>query len=104
MAKLAIGKRGFSVVEIISQCPTFFGRAQSMGDPVKMLEWIRDRSVDVSKVTDPWQVQDKFVIGVLHDREEVPPYSQVCADVRRLVRGESECKKSEPAGTGSAKA
>jgi len=103
MAKLAIGKRGFSVVEIISQCPTFFGRAQSMGDAVKMLEWIRDRSIDVSKVTDPWQVQDKFVIGVLHDREEVPPYSQLLGDVRRLASGGSDCKKSGPAGIGGDK-
>jgi 2-oxoglutarate ferredoxin oxidoreductase subunit beta len=92
MAKLALGKRGFSVVEIISQCPTFFGRYQSMGDAVKMLEWIKDRSIDVSKVADPWVVQDKFVIGVLHDREEVPPYSELYANVRRLRQDGTACK------------
>jgi len=82
MAKLALSKRGFSVVEIVSQCPTFYGRYQGLGDAVKMLEWIRDRSVDASEVPDPWQVQDKFVIGVLHDREEVPPYSKLYEQVR----------------------
>jgi 2-oxoglutarate ferredoxin oxidoreductase subunit beta len=86
MAKLALSKRGFSVVEIVSQCPTLFGRQQGMGDAVKMLEWIRDRSIDVSKVPDPWQVRDKFVIGVLHDREEVPPYSQQVEAVRGLAQ------------------
>jgi 2-oxoglutarate ferredoxin oxidoreductase subunit beta len=89
MAKLALGKRGFSVVEVISQCPTLYGRHQGLGDGVKMLKWIEERSVDVAKVADPWQVSDRFVIGVLHDREEVPPMSQLYADVRRTARGKA---------------
>ncbi|MBM3313756.1 2-oxoacid:ferredoxin oxidoreductase subunit beta [candidate division WOR-3 bacterium] len=89
MAKLALAKRGFSVVEIISQCPTFYGRHQGLGDAVKMLEWIRDRTIDVGKVEDPWQVQDKFVIGVLHDREEVPPYSLLYEQVRARAQGKA---------------
>ena len=101
MAKLALGKRGFSVVEIISQCPTFFGRYQSMGDAVKMLEWIKDRSIDVSEVADPMTVQDKFVIGVLHDREEVPPYSELYANVRRLRQDGTGCKDLGLPGKGA---
>jgi 2-oxoglutarate ferredoxin oxidoreductase subunit beta len=87
MAKLALGKRGFSVVEIISQCPTLYGRHQNLGDAVKMLEWIRDRSIDAGKVADPWQVPDRFVIGVLHDREEVPPYTRLYEQVREKAQG-----------------
>jgi 2-oxoglutarate ferredoxin oxidoreductase subunit beta len=90
MARLALSKRGFSVVEVISQCPTLYGRHQGLGDATRMLEWIRDRSVDVSKVADPWQVTDRFVIGVLHDREEVPPFSQLYADVRRSAQTKGE--------------
>jgi len=86
MMKLALGRPGFSVLEIVSQCPTLFGRQQGMADPVKMLEWIRDRSVDVSEVKDPWQVEDRFVIGVLHDRVEVPPYSELYEGVRGLAQ------------------
>jgi 2-oxoglutarate/2-oxoacid ferredoxin oxidoreductase subunit beta len=89
MAKLALSKRGFSVVEIIAQCPTFYGRHQGLGDAVKMLEWIRDRSIDVSKVADPWQVQDKFVIGVLHDREEVLPYTRLYDNARMDAQGKT---------------
>lgn len=87
MARLALSKRGFSVVEIISQCPTLYGRYQRLGDAVKMLEWIRDRSVDVSKVADPWAVSDRLVIGVLHDRQEVPPYSELYQGVRDRAKG-----------------
>ncbi len=87
MAKLALSKTGFSVVEVVSQCPTLYGRHQKIGDGVKMLEWIRDRSVEVAEVKDPWLVEGKFVIGVLHDRQEVPPYTQLYQGVRDRAEG-----------------
>ncbi len=87
MIELALKKNGFSVVEVISQCPTFYGRYQGLGDAVKMLEWLKARSVDVSKVSDPWHVKDRFVIGVLHDQEEIPPYSQLYQELRQRVAG-----------------
>lgn len=87
MLELALKKPGFSVVEVVSQCPTFYGRYQGIGDAVKMLEWLRDRAIDVSKVTDPWGVKDRFVIGVLHDAAEIPPYTQLYQEVRAKARG-----------------
>ncbi len=88
MIEQALKKRGFSVVEVISQCPTFYGRYQGLGDAVKMLKWLREKSVDVSRVSDPWQVRDKFVIGVLHNQEEVPPYTQLYESVRKRATNE----------------
>ena len=39
--KRALGHRGFSLIEIVSQCPTHFGRyALRTGDPIKLVEWI----------------------------------------------------------------
>jgi 2-oxoglutarate ferredoxin oxidoreductase subunit beta len=87
MMKLALTKTGFSVVEIVSQCPTLYGRHQRIGDGVKMLEWFKENSVDVGKVEKPWQEHEKFVIGVLHDREEVPPYTRLYRQVREASRG-----------------
>jgi len=86
MFELALSKKGFSVVEVVSQCPTLYGRQQRMGDAVKMLQWLRDTSVDVSKVDDPWHENGKFVIGVLHDREEVPPYTRLYQNVREAAK------------------
>lgn len=88
MLELALKKTGFSVVEVISQCPTFYGRHQGIGDAVQMLEWFRSRSVDVSKVSDPWHLKDKFVIGVLHDQEEIEPYTQLYEQIREKVQKE----------------
>jgi len=40
--KRALSHKGFSLIEIISQCPTHFGRyALKTGDPNKLNEWIR---------------------------------------------------------------
>uniref|UniRef100_A0A7C4GH64 2-oxoacid:ferredoxin oxidoreductase subunit beta n=1 Tax=candidate division WOR-3 bacterium TaxID=2052148 RepID=A0A7C4GH64_UNCW3 len=86
MMKLALGRKGFTLVEIMSQCPTLYGRWQGIGDSVKMLGWIRDRSVDAAKVENPWNVPDKFVIGVLHDQQDVLPYSWLYQDVRERAR------------------
>jgi len=90
MMKLALTKTGFSVLEIVSQCPTLYGRHQRIGDAVKMLEWFKANSVDVSKVEDPWSETERFVIGVLHDREEVPPYTRLYGSVRDASQGKGK--------------
>lgn len=43
--KKALLKKGFSVVEIISDCPISFGRINQLRTPVQMLEWIKSISV-----------------------------------------------------------
>jgi 2-oxoglutarate ferredoxin oxidoreductase subunit beta len=58
---------GFSVIEVISQCPIYFGRKNKMGSGCKMLEWQRDNAVPVKaagKMTAE-QLAGKFLIGEL---------------------------------------
>ncbi len=43
--KVALQKKGFSFVEIVSQCPTNFGRRNKMADPSQMLDWFKEASV-----------------------------------------------------------
>ena len=41
--KRALQHKGFSMIEIISQCPTHFGRyALKSGDPQKLVDWIKN--------------------------------------------------------------
>jgi len=44
----AIKHKGFSVVEVLSQCPTYHGRKNDKGDAVEMMKWYRDNTVSVS--------------------------------------------------------
>jgi len=67
----AIRHKGFSVVEVLSQCPTYYGRKNLKGDAVEMLKWYRDTTVPISGAADG---DGKIRIGVFEDRER-PEYS-----------------------------
>ncbi len=43
--KNALNKKGFSVVEMISDCPVSYGKMNKLRTPVKMLEWIKSISI-----------------------------------------------------------
>ena len=43
--KKAIMHKGFSVVEILSQCPTYFGRKNKEGDAAQMMENLKSNTV-----------------------------------------------------------
>lgn len=63
----ALVHKGFSFVEIISQCPTHFGRkALESEDPVNTVRWIEEHSLTRTKAHDmsAEELQDKFVVGI----------------------------------------
>jgi len=70
----AIDKRGFSFVEILSQCPVSFGKMTGMGDPVAQLKDLRDRSIHIDDAKDvpEDELKNRFVVGKLveHRRAE----------------------------------
>ena len=65
----SIVRKGFSVVEIISNCHIQFGRRNRMSDPVSMMKWMKDNAVKVEKAKDmaPEELEGKFTIGILAD-------------------------------------
>jgi 2-oxoglutarate ferredoxin oxidoreductase subunit beta len=79
----AIRKRGFSVVEIMSNCHIQYGRRNRMGDPVTMLKWFKEHAVTVEKAEkmSPEILQDKFTIGILADLEK-PVYTEEYQKIR----------------------
>lgn len=83
----AIRKRGFSVVEVISNCHVQFGRRNEMGDPVTMIKWMKENAVTVKKAEQipPEQLKDKFTIGVLTDVEK-PVYTEEYEKIRENAR------------------
>jgi 2-oxoglutarate/2-oxoacid ferredoxin oxidoreductase subunit beta len=84
----AFAKVGFSVVEIISHCHTQYGRMNRLGSAVEMMEWQRDHAVPVEKAArmKEEELQDKFKIGVLVDRD-LPAYQDEYEKVRQWAKG-----------------
>ncbi len=79
----AIEKKGFSLVEILTPCPTAFGRRNKIASPVKLMEWLRDNTVPAKK----WEKMSeedrrgKVRTGILNDAEK-PEYT---AEYERLI-------------------
>jgi 2-oxoglutarate ferredoxin oxidoreductase subunit beta len=77
LMKKALDKKGFSVVEIISDCPISFGKMNKIKSPVDMLKWIKDITVS-KKAWENLSVEErkeKFVIGEFLDIDR-PDYNE----------------------------
>ena len=70
----AIRHKGFSVVEIMSQCPTYFGRKNRLGDAVAMLKYMQKITTPIgSKAKE--ENPDLIERGVFA-RRELPEYCE----------------------------
>ncbi|HZV83162.1 MAG TPA: 2-oxoacid:ferredoxin oxidoreductase subunit beta [Geobacteraceae bacterium] len=78
----AIQHKGFSVVEIMDDCPTTYGRRNKFKSVIEMMNHLKDIAVPVKaaeKMT-PEQLKGKVLTGVLH-KEEKPEYTEEYAKV-----------------------
>ena len=68
--KDAIQKKGFSFVEICSQCPTSYGKRVGMREGIDQLKDFRDNSVDIRKTTEykSDDLESKLIKGKLSER------------------------------------
>ncbi|MCD4691107.1 2-oxoacid:ferredoxin oxidoreductase subunit beta [bacterium] len=62
----AITHKGFSVVEVVSNCYTSYGRLNKYKSPVDMFRWMKDNSVSVERAREmsPEELEGKFTRGV----------------------------------------
>jgi len=97
----ALEHKGFSVVEIISQCPTIHGRLNKLGGPAEMLRWQKNHAVPVEKVQDRWSsatnlfkedLGGKFLTGVFVDRE-APEFVSEYYHMAERIRARSKSGK-----------
>lgn len=67
--------KGFSVIEVMSNCHTQFGRRNKLSDPIQLIESISNKTINVKEAAKmaPEQLKDKFVVGLMYEdtgREE----------------------------------
>lgn len=72
-----IKHKGFSFIEVISQCPTYYGRRNKLGDPIDMLNWQKENAIPVKAAAKlpPEKLAGKFLIGEFHKSSE-PEYTE----------------------------
>ena len=86
--KEALLHNGFSFVDALSQCPTYYGRRNSLRTPLDMMNWFRDRAVAASswEKLSPEERKGKFPIGVLR-KVDAPELTEVYAKVIERAGG-----------------
>lgn len=87
--KQALARKGFSLVEVVSPCPTHFGRYNEMSDTPDMLRWLGECAVPVERfraLPQP-EREGRFAVGTLVDRNE-PDFNARYAKVRERARQE----------------
>ena len=78
--KAAIVHDGFSVVEILTQCPTYFGRKNKLGGAVEMMEWFRDNTTPIGSKAK--QENPDLLERGIFVQEEKPEY---CAEYEKVI-------------------
>jgi 2-oxoglutarate ferredoxin oxidoreductase subunit beta len=76
----AIRHKGFSVVEILSQCPTYFGKHNNMGTAADMMEYFRTSTAAADDL-EKKENKGKILRGIFID-EERPEY---CREYGRII-------------------
>ncbi len=85
MFKKALTHKGFSVVEILTQCPTYYGRKNKIGDAIDLMKYFRDRTVPIGsekKQQDPTLIERGIFVDV-----QKPEY---CSEYRKIIERASK--------------
>jgi 2-oxoglutarate ferredoxin oxidoreductase subunit beta len=71
--KKGIQKKGFALIEAVSQCPVQYGRASKLGGAVDMLKHYKENSIRIDKALemDESELQNKITVGEFTDRDKV---------------------------------
>lgn len=79
----ALEKKGFSLVEAVSNCHTYYGRLNKEGDAVAMLKWMKEHAIPAktAKMMAPEKLEGKFLTGVLWDIEK----PEFCEEYQKLI-------------------
>jgi 2-oxoglutarate ferredoxin oxidoreductase subunit beta len=75
MIEAAIRKNGFSLVEIMSPCPTAYGKINKKGLPKDLVLNQKSQAVNIdkSRTMSPEDLRGRIITGILSDRE-IPEY------------------------------
>lgn len=88
MIKEGLEHKGFSVIELVSNCHTYYGRLNKLGEPIDMLNEMKDRSVMDSPDLTPEKMKEMgkdYRLGVIQRDDERP---ELCELYEQLIQQE----------------
>ncbi len=96
--KKGLLNKGFSFIEAVSQCPTYFGRKNKMKTPVSMMQWMKDESILKRKADtlNEAELEGKLIVGEFQNKKEAEFTENIC----KLL--EDKCTTGKPSSVKSA--
>ncbi len=89
LIEAGIKNKGFSLIEGLSVCPTYYGRKNKKGNAIKMYNWQKDNCVDVKKAEKMTaeELEGKIIIGEMHS-ETKPEYTDLYKEIIKKCGGD----------------
>jgi len=96
--KKGLHNKGFSFIEAVSQCPTYFGRKNKMKTAVSMIQWMKDESILKRKADtlNEAELEGKLIVGEFQNKKEAEFTEKIC----KLL--EDKCTTGKPSSVKSA--
>lgn len=96
--KKGLLNKGFSFIEVISQCPTYFGRKNKIRSPVDMMNWMKENSIvkrKADKLSEE-ELEGKIIVGDFINKQKSEFSEALCALVNE------KCTSRTPESVNSA--
>ena len=83
-----IKNKGFSIIEVVSICPTYYCRKNKKGSAVQMMHWQEQNCIDIKKAEKmtPEELEGKVLIGEM-SRTVRPEYTELYDEIIRKAGG-----------------
>ena len=96
--KYGLQNKGFSFIEVISQCPTYYGRKNKLRSPIDMLNWMKESSINKRRADkmEEEELQEKIIVGEFQKKPEPEFTEKLC----KLL--EEQCVTGKPTAIRSA--
>ena len=85
----ALTHKGFQFVEVMTQCPTYYGRRNKLGGPVEMINTLKQNTIlnTAAAKLPPEKLEGKIQIGEFVKKEELTYLDRFDAMVDRITGG-----------------
>ncbi len=79
----ALKTKGFSFIEVVAQCPTYYGRKNKIKQPTDMLIWLKDNSIFKMQADnmEPKEKEGKIIIGEITKQ----PHEEYSEEIYKLI-------------------
>ena len=96
--KKGLQNKGFSFIEAVSQCPTYYGRKNKMRTPIEMMQWMKESSILKNKADklEESELEGKIIVGEFQNKVEPEFTDKLC----KLL--EAKCVTGKPTSIRSA--